>query len=677
MPRGFPRGSLIPIPDALPSTRHIELLAPARNLACGIAAIDHGADAVYIGAGNFGARSAAGNAIADIELLATYAHKYGAKLYATVNTVVFDSEMQAALQTVRDVVNAGADAILIQDMGLLSLLTDTDLYDSRRRRYAQVHASTQTDNRTAQKAGWLHGIGCTRVVLARETSISEIAGIHAAVPDVELEAFVHGALCVSLSGQCYASQLACRRSANRGECAQMCRMQYSLLDADDKPVAPKACYLSLKDQAQLHNLERLILAGVTSLKIEGRLKDLAYVKNVTAAYSRELDNVLQRLNSRTATGTQHTHYRRASWGHVQLAFTPDLRRSFNRGYTTYFADGRQPAQASLLTPKAIGENVGRVKEIRRGSHPLVIVSGTAAFTNGDGLCFFDDARNMQGFRVNTASGNHLTPHVLPPSLRPGMTLYRSQDMAFDRLMAGKTATRTIPLHIRLRDAANRLTLSLTPLHPDGTPLRPAVTHSIPLTRREEAQQPQAANIRKQLSRLGQTCYAASAVTLDATLDSLFIPSSTLAAMRRAAVESLTAAMQHVEPQPLPAGRPFLTPAAHPAAPPSTPLHTVFTYLHNAANSHARQFYSDRGVTDATAFETQAPDTLPADSDGRLLVMQCRYCLRHEMGWCPRHGGRDPHLRMPLTLALDNGTRFTLHFDCRNCQMLVYYTPNQQ
>lgn len=677
MPRGSAAGNArapLPVhpsnPDPLPTTRHIELLAPAKNLTCGIAAINHGADAVYIGADNFGARSAAGNAIADIELLATYAHQYGAKLYATVNTVVFDSEMPAALQTVRDVVKAGADAILIQDMGLLSLLTDADLYDSRRRRYAQIHASTQTDNRTAQKAEWLQSLGCTRVVLARETSISEIADIHAAVPDVELEAFVHGALCVSLSGQCYASHYACRRSANRGECAQMCRMQYSLLDADGNAVAPKACYLSLKDQAQLHNLERLILAGVTSLKIEGRLKDLAYVKNVVAAYSQETDAVLRRLNARQP----HTVYRRSSWGRVDLAFTPDLRRSFNRGYTTYFADGRQPSLASLLTPKAIGENVGRVKEIRHGRQPLVIVSGTAAFTNGDGLCFFDAARNMQGFRVNKASGNHLTPHVLPPSLRPGMTLYRSQDMAFDRMMAGKTATRAIPLSIRLHDDGTRLTLSLTPLRADGSPLRPAVTTSVALTQREEAQQPQTANIRKQLSRLGQTCYTAADITLDDTLDRLFIPSSTLAAMRRDAVERLAAAMQASEPQPLPAGKPFAA-MRQAAPPPATPLHSAFTYLYNATNRPAQQFYTDRGVTAATGFETLPPDRLPADSDGRILVMQCRYCLRHEMGYCPRYGGRQPDFKLPLTLALDNGTRFTLHFDCRNCQMLVYATPN--
>ena len=316
----------------------LELLAPAKNLACGIAAIDHGADAVYIGASRFGARSAAGNSIDDIRQLCEYAHPFGVKVYVTVNTILYDDELDATRQLLQDLQTIGVDAILVQDMAILEL--------SRKEFLPRLHASTQTDNRSPEKVRWLRDLGFSRVVLARELSVEEIAEIHREVPDVELEVFVHGALCVSYSGLCYASQYCFGRSANRGECAQFCRMKFSLVDSEGREVERDRYLLSLKDMNQSDHLLELIEAGATSFKIEGRLKDIGYVKNVTAAYSQRLNEIIRRYPDK---------YCRSSKGECSYTFTPDLRKTFNRGYTTYFLHGRQPEIASFDTPKAIGE----------------------------------------------------------------------------------------------------------------------------------------------------------------------------------------------------------------------------------------------------------------------------------------------------------------------------------
>ena len=381
----------------------LELLAPAKNLACGMAAVDHGADAVYIGAQRFGARVAAGNSVEDIRQLCDYAHPYGVRVYVTVNTIIYDEELEETEQLIRQLEEIGVDAILVQDMGVLRM----DLPP------IALHASTQTDNRTAGKVRWLRDLGFQRVVLARELSVSEIAAIHQEVPDMPLEVFVHGALCVSYSGLCYASQYCFGRSANRGACAQFCRMRFDLLDADGKELEHQRHLLSLKDMNLSDHLEELIEAGATSFKIEGRLKEVSYVKNVVAAYSQRLDAVIARHPDR---------YCRASQGHCTYSFTPNLNKTFNRGFTTYFLHGRQPDIFSPDTPKAMGEYVGYVKEIRRDSFN---VAGTASFANGDGLCFINKERELEGFRVNRAEGNRLYPHEMPRHLHAGMALYRN------------------------------------------------------------------------------------------------------------------------------------------------------------------------------------------------------------------------------------------------------------
>ena len=622
-------------------SKAIELLAPAKDLQCGIAAIDHGADAVYIGATRFGARHAAGNSVEDIALLCRYAHQFGAKVYATVNTVVYDHELPEAMRLAEELHEAGVDAILVQDMGLKDTLTSLSLVSD----HLTLHASTQTDNRTPEKVRWLYEQGFSRVVLARELSLEEIRRIHEAVPEVELEVFVHGALCVSYSGQCYASEYCLGRSANRGECAQMCRMKYSLEDADGKRIAPDAYYLSLKDQCQLQNLEDIIEAGACSLKIEGRLKDVAYVKNVVSAYSQRLDAIVAK-----SKGT----LQRASWGKVHHLFTPDLQKSFNRGYTDYFLHGRTDRITSFYTPKAIGEYVGKVKELRGASFN---VAGTAAFANGDGLCFFDEQGELHGFRVNRVEGNRLYPLQMP-RLKAGTPLYRSQDQTFDRVMAGKTAERKIHITMLLcaDDAAiGRLTLSAKGL---DAPLEGRV--EMTLGTLERAQKPQTENIRRQLTKLGGTIYECDEVLMEGGVDQLFIPSSRLAELRRQLVENIkvNSVNSHCASE---------APAVADQVP-QMPYYDTYRYLYNAENECARNFYAARGIATRTLKEH-------VGSGKETLLMQCRHCLRYSMGCCAKHGGQRGKWHEPLFLRLGDGRRFRLEFDCKHCQMNVIADVN--
>jgi len=602
----------------------IELLAPAKNLQCGIAAIDHGADAVYIGASRFGARVAAGNSVADIAQLCRYAHPFGAKVYVTVNTIIYDDELDDTRQLLEELEQAGADAILVQDSSLFTLHSSLPL-----------HASTQTDNRTPEKVAWLRSLGFRRVVLARELSVDEIREIHRQVPDVELEVFVHGALCVSYSGQCYASQYCFGRSANRGACAQFCRLPFDLVNSNGQVIEQGRHLLSLKDLCLIDHLEELMEAGAVSFKIEGRLKDADYVKNVTAAYSQRLNQIIARHPER---------YQRASRGRCSYTFEPNLKKTFNRGFTTYFLHGRQPDIFSPDTPKALGEYVGKVKEIRRDSFN---VAGTASFANGDGLCFFLEERGerreeremLGGFRVNRAVGNRLYPFKMPAGLKPGMALYRNNDMEFERLMAGKTAERKLPLSMTLEavDGGFRL---------NGIFF--AAEH-------QEAQKPQQENIIRQLTKLGGTPYVCDSVQLVPNDFNYFIPSSQLAEWRRQLVSSLQQPVRVQGLAPAPSEKVPLKPYAQ-------------AYLYNAANREARRFYAVHGVPGATSLEAPVSQSLPS---GEILLMQCRHCLRYSLGCCVKNGGEKPYWKEPLYLVSGDGRRFRLEFDCRNCQMNVY------
>lgn len=590
--------------------RALELLSPAKNLECGLAAIDHGADAVYIGAPRFGARASVGNSIDDIRRLCDYAHLFGVKVYVTVNTILYDEELDEVRQLLHELQKVGVDAILVQDMAVLSL-SDSLL----------LHASTQTDNRTAEKVRWLRDLGFSRVVLARELSVEEIGAIHREVPDIELEVFVHGALCVSYSGICYASQYCFGRSANRGECAQFCRMKFSLIDAESREVEHDRYLLSLKDMNQSDHLEELVEAGATSFKIEGRLKDISYVKNVTAAYSERLNEIINR---------HPDMYCRSSLGHCTYTFRPNLKRTFNRDYTTYFLHGRQPDIASFDTPKAIGEFVGLVKELRSDSFN---VAGVASFANGDGLCFFDENRQLVGFRANKVMGNRIYPYRMPTGLKPGVRLYRNNDQEFERQLSRPTAERRIPVRLSLRAVDSGFELN-------GIFFR--AEHQL-------AQKPPRENIIRQLSKLGDTIYCCEDVDIPSDFK-FFIPNSLLSEMRRTFVESLRNQKHHVD-------------GSHDSRQrhESVPLipYAPFPYLYNISNRLSQQFY---GAKEKTAYELKG---------GSGPIMQCRHCIRYALGYCVKHGGRRPEWREPLFLVLGDGRRFRLEFDCKNCQMNVY------
>lgn len=587
----------------------LELLAPAKNLACGIAAIDHGADAVYIGAPKFGARAAVGNSIDDIRQLCEYAHQFDAKIYVTLNTIVYDDELEQVRSLIDELAAIGVDAVLVQDMGLLQFMDGMPF---------EIHASTQTDNRTADKVRWLKQLGFSRAVLARELSAEEIAEIHREVPDIELEVFVHGALCVSYSGICYASQHCFQRSANRGECAQFCRMRFSLVDADGTEIEHERYLLSLKDMNQSDNLGKLIEAGAVSFKIEGRLKDVAYVKNVTAAYSERLNAYIRK---------HPDEYCRASKGRCEYTFTPNLNRTFNRGYTTYFVNGRQPDIASFDTPKAVGEFVGRVKEIRNDSFN---VAGTASFANGDGLCFLNSDRQFEGFRANRVAGNRIFPFKMPAGLRPGMALYRNNDQEFERILSKPSATRKIAITVALRSVDDGFELSA-----NGVTVHFDAEHQL-------AQKSPRENIVRQLSKLGDTIYECAEVVVPDNFN-FFIPNSQLSDMRRQLIDAMGQAKREVKQ----------------ARVGKNPGVKELSYQNNISNHQSAAFY---GTNELSAYELKGGDG---------PIMQCRHCLRYSLGYCVKRGGKRHTWREPLSLVLGDGRRFRLEFDCQHCQMNVY------
>ncbi len=607
--------------------RAIELLAPAKNLECGMAAIDYGADAVYIGASSFGARVAAGNTLDDIKQLCTYAHQFDAKVYVTVNTIVYEKEVDQARTLIRQIADTGADAVLIQDMGLVETVKACPTLE--------MHASTQTDNRSIEKVAWLQAQGFDRVVLARELSLEQIRQIHQALPDTELEVFVHGALCVSYSGACYASQHCFNRSANRGECAQFCRLSFDLTDSEGRMIEHDRHLLSLKDLCQIDELENIIEAGATSLKIEGRLKDITYVKNVVAAYSQQLDTIIKRNPGK---------YRRQSYGHTTYAFTSNLKKTFNRGFTHYFLHGRKPDIASFDTPKALGEFVGTVKEIRGN---MFSVSGTVPFANGDGLCFINKERKLEGFRVNRVNNNFIYPLNLPSSLRRGMALYRNNDQEFERILSRKAAERKIGVTFTLN--YNNGNLCLTAEDKGGRHAECQISIEY-----QKAKTPQEENIRRQLGKLGNTIFEIQDISIDKQLSDIFIPSSRLADMRRNVVESLS-------------GTSFIPKTKSKTVTPALDIEKQSAkelHLANVSNNSAKAYYESVGVHDAIeAYETSSSQKTP--------LMTCRHCLRFALGHCIKHGGTRPTWHEPLFLSLPDGQRFNIRFDCKNCQMEIY------
>lgn len=600
--------------------RHIELLAPAKNLECGIEAINHGADAVYVGAPKFSARAAAGNTIEDIESLVKYAHLFKAKVYVALNTIIRDEELYETEQLIWDLYRIGIDALIVQDMGITMLNLPP----------LPLHASTQTDNRSLDKVKFLEEVGFSQIVLARELTLDEIKDISKGV-NTPLEVFVHGALCVSYSGQCYLSEALSKRSANRGACAQLCRLPYNIVDTDGKIISHKKHLLSMKDLNLSAHLEELLDAGVSSLKIEGRLKDLAYVKNVVAYYRKELDKILEK----------RPEYQRSSSGFCSYTFEPNLEKSFNRGYTKYFIDGRINDIWSVDSPKSIGEPIGKVKDV---FDRFFVLSGTKKLNNGDGLCFYDENKELQGIRVNRIDGEKIFPAEHRFNIRKGMFVYRNFDHEFEKVLSKKSAERKINLFLTLRETPSGFAIDV----------EDEDFNSITLgfeQKKELAQKDQSENLKSNLSRTGNTIFFVKGINISFS-NNWFIPASVVAEWRRMIVDRFQQVRSlSYRPQSKVIRQ---TENAYPIP--------ELTYLANIMNQKSFQFYKQhKAIIKEYAFEKQAKKNVP--------LMFTRHCIKYSFGWCPKETSMKHPYKEPFYL-LHNNTRLQLEFDCKNCEMRI-------
>ena len=599
----------------------LELLAPAGNADIGIAAIDHGADAVYIGAPRFSARADADSSLADIGRLIHCAHLYYAKVYVALNTILTDGELAEALEIIREVFRLGADGLIIQDVGLLEM----DLPP------IPLIASTQMHNNTPEKVRFLEAVGFQRAILARELSLDEIAAIRQQTT-VELEAFVYGSLCVSYSGQCYMSQAVTGRSGNRGVCAQPCRFPYTLTDGDGNVIRQEKYVLSLKDLNLITSIPDLVTAGITSFKIEGRYKGIDYVKNVTAAFRQAIDRFID----------EHSDYGRSSSGVSDLTFLPDPSRTFNRGYTRYFLAGGREKVASMDTQKSIGQYVGTITEagpdfFRLTGHDL---------ENGDGLCFFTKQNCLTGFRVDRADKGKIYPNTMK-DLAIGAKLYRNHDMAFIRILKKLSARRHVDVEMDFTQENGFIRLAVR--DEDGN--RAEVTREALF---EPSRDPSRSleQIKTHLSKTGNSPYRVTGLTIHPDQPG-FLPLSTLNGIRRDALEALTdIRLENYT-------RRIVNIKANDVAYPEKKM----DYHANVLNELARRFYERHGVEIIEpAFETLS------DTTGRR-VMTTRYCVRHQLDLCPRYNPSTRSPREPLRIS-DGRHTYRLEFDCRQCRMFV-------
>ena len=600
----------------------LELLAPAKNADFGIEAIKHGADAVYIGGPAFGARYGAGNDLSDIERLCSYAHRFHSRVFVTVNTILHDDELEPARQLAWQLYEAGADALIVQDMAMLEM----DLPP------IQLHASTQTDNRDLEKVKFLQDVGFSQIVLARELSLNEILKISSQTT-VALEYFVHGALCVAYSGQCFISHAHTGRSANRGECSQACRLPYTLVDEKGKVIVEDQHLLSMKDNNQTENILALVEAGVSSFKIEGRLKDLSYVKNITAHYRTLLDEVLEK----------HPQYTRLSSGKSTYTFTPQPDKTFNRGYTDYFASGRQDDIGAFDSPAFVGELIGEVTEI---AHQSFAVNAENPFNNGDGVCFYDSHGEIAGMRINRAEGKTLYPAEMHPELSIGTSLFRNRDQAFERSLEKESADRRIRITPCLKETESGFALTLT--DEDKISVTVDLPHSKEIAQKSERT---LNSLKDQLGKFGNTIFSAEPAQIELS-QPWFLPVSTINALRREASEQLEAARVAAHPRPQ-RDQPIDGPIHFPME--------ELTYLGNVLNHKARAFYEKHGVKlIADAYEAN-------QEKGMVSLMITRHCLRYSFNLCPKEV---KHLK-PDPMTLMNGNeKLILKFDCKACEMHV-------
>ncbi len=613
--------------------KKIELLSPAKNLEVGMAAVNHGADAVYIGGPGFGAREKASNSIEDIEKLCRHAAIFNAKVYVTLNTLLFDNELEQARKIAWDCYNAGVDALIVQDMALLMM----DMPP------IGLHASTQCHNITAEKVKFLEDIGFKQVVLARELSINEIKEIRSKTT-VPLEFFVHGALCVSYSGQCYLSHVIGHRSANRGACAQPCRLKWNLEDENNNTLITNRHLLSLRDMNNSENIEELIDAGITSFKIEGRLKNADYVKNTTAYYRRVIDKVIER----------RPDLEPASRGVSTPSFEPNPEKSFSRGFTDYFAHGRQKNIDAPFTPKSMGEYIGEIRKID-GKRLTVKLKDGVVLHNGDGLCFLDESNGLQGFNVNGVEGGAiLVSSALSPS-RPkrikerrreedSSKLYRNFDIFWQRSVDTSNGNRKIAVKLQAVDTLEGLRLSASVDDDIGASVE-IKCQKDPAKNSEKAFE----SIRAKLSQWGDTKFTVESIDIDFK-EVYFIPNSVLGDMKRQLIVKLEETlMEHHR----------VEPCRNASQQADFPTKTL-SYSGNVVNSLSRKFYENHGVAH---IDDGLEKTMP---EGEIVLMTTKHCIRYANGMCAKETGKPA---TPLFISNEHG-RFRLDFDCKKCCMKV-------
>ncbi len=599
--------------------RKIELLLPAKDLVCGKTAVSHGADAVYMGAPKFGARKSAGNTLQQIEEMVQYAHLYGSKVYVTVNTLVRDSEIKEVELLMRDLYNAGVDAVIVQDMGILKM----DIPP------ISLHASTQCHNNSVEQICFLENAGFQRVILAREMDLEGIRNVREN-STVELETFVHGALCVCYSGQCYMSLYLNGRSGNRGECAQVCRQRYSLLDADGHVLQRDKHLLSLRDMNRAPYLAQLLQAGICSLKVEGRLKDELYVKNITAFYRKEIDAFLE----------DNPNYEKSGSGTTRFFFAPDPSKTFSRGFTSYFLTGEREKMASFDTPKAMGEYMGALKQLRG----RLYYEGDKAMANGDGLCFINRSGELEGFFVNGKRNNEIIPHKKVSQFNE-VKLYRNQDRTFEKMLSGKTAERKMQVEMVLSETESGIAL----LMEDEDGLR---AESVLEVDKTPAERPEVAmrQMETALSKLGNTPFELKNLKIE--VPALFLPVSAVNGLRNEVAEQLK--RKRIE---------HFHPSDHALRYCPEQRFASIDYKRNVVNRLSEAVYRDFG-----AEEVEYGLDLTRNFGGKELMV-CKYCLRHELDRCRRKGTAGENLQQPWYLT-DGRHRFRLEFDCGKCRMRI-------
>ncbi len=631
-------------------SQQLELLSPARTAEIGIAAIDHGADAIYIGGPGFGARSSADNSIVDISRLVHHAHRFKSRVFVTMNTILRDDELETARQQAWQLYDAGVDALIVQDMGLLMLEDMPPI---------QLHASTQCDIRTPEKARFLQDVGFTQIVLARELMLPQIEAIRAATnaERCTLEFFVHGALCVAYSGQCYISAAHTGRSANRGECSQACRLPYQVVDSAGRFVAHDKHVLSMKDNNQSDNLAALIQAGIRSFKIEGRYKDMGYVKNITAHYRKLLDAFID----------DNPDFTRSSSGRTTFTFEPDPNQNFNREFTDYFVQGRKTDIGAFDSPKNPGQPIGYVTQMHADSVELVLNDPSMSLSNGDGLCYYNLQKELSGLAINRAQAVHAKKglwRVFPKDpmagfkdLRKGVEINRNRDVNWTRLLEKKSSDRRIEVFFHLQRTPDGIALTVT----DEDGFTATAETAITLQPAKDAEAAKTA-ILENLNKLGTTIFIAAYADVASVIgqnNAFFIPASTLNALRREAIEKLeTARLQGLE-------RPLPVKAIEPPVPyPDNHL----DYLANVLNQAAYRFYQHHGVkVIEPAYET-------AQETGEVSLMITKHCVRFSLSLCPKQAkgviGVQGQVRAEPLQLINGKEKLTLRFDCKPCEMHV-------